>query len=178
MAQMNIVAYPYAQALFKLAKTANSQQEWLVNLEKLQQIIQEQQFIDLLNNPKITAAQIITLLQELLNGHSNLELANLLQVLTHNNRILALGEIYVLFKDLVLKDQNKSEVLIETAYPLAQAEQLVLEQLLAKKFNTSISAKVILNPTLMAGIKITINDKVIDGSIKGRLNDLATQLSK
>ena len=79
---------------------------------------------------------------------------------------------------MILEDQKRGDAIIESAYAMSQSEKQDFEQLLSKKFGKSITATVVINPELLAGVKVTINDKVIDGSVKGRLNDLATQLTK
>lgn len=178
MAELSIIAHPYAQALFNLAKQGKQEDAWLSRLSDLQQIVVDPQFSELLNSPKIEDSQVISVINALLKDKASVEVTNLLTVLIENNRVSVLPEIYEVFRNLVLEDQKRGDAIIESAYAMSQAEKQDFEDLLSKKFGKKITATVVINPELLAGIKITINDKVIDGSVKGRINDLSTQLTK
>lgn len=178
MSQLNVIAHPYAQALFKIAKEKKQEKSWMNVLEDLSLITQNSAFQDILNNPKINSQDIISVLKSLLKKDFNAEVVNLIEVLVENNRLLALTEIYSIFRELVLEDQKRSDAIIESAYDMSKAEIEEFEHILSKKFGKTITATVNVNPELIAGIKVTINDKVIDGSVKGRLDNLAAQLTK
>lgn len=178
MAELSVIAHPYAQALFNIAKKQKSEKFWLETLSELQQIIINQDFAVILNNPKVDDLEIMSIIKTVLKSNASQEVMNFVQVLVENNRILVLDEIYQIFRELVLEDQQRGDAIIESAYAMSQSEKQDFEQLLSKKFGKLITASVVVNPDLLAGVKITINDKVIDGSVKGRLNDLATQLTK
>lgn len=175
---MSVIAHPYAQALFNLAKEQKNEKIWLENLSELKQISTNQDFVAILNNPKVGVDQIISIIKTTMKSNASVEVMNFVQVLVENNRILALDEIYHIFRELVLEDQKRGDAIIESAYAMSQAEKQDFEQLLSKKFGKSITAQVIVNPELIGGIKVTVNDKVIDGSVKGRINTLSTQLTK
>ncbi|TXI97155.1 MAG: F0F1 ATP synthase subunit delta [Neisseriales bacterium] len=178
MAELSVIAHPYAQALFSLAKQTKQEDVWLSRLSNLQQVVVNPEFSELLNNPEIEGSQVISVINTLLKDNASIEVTNLLSVLIENNRVSALPEIYQVFRDLVLEDQKRGDAIIESAYAMSQTEKQDFEELLSKKFGKKITAKVVINPELLAGIKVTINDKVIDGSVKGRLSDLSTQLTK
>jgi F-type H+-transporting ATPase subunit delta len=66
---------------------------------------------------------------------------------------------------------------VTTARPLAQAE---LDELVAKltaRFKTPFDVTQSVDPDLIGGVRITMGDKRIDGTIAGRLDDLARMLS-
>lgn len=178
MSQMNVVAHPYAQAIFNLAKAQNTESRWLANLEQVKQILSNQNFVEFIHNPLVDSLQIIALLKSVLGEQATPEVINLLQILAENKRVHILPEIFRIFRELVLDDQQRCDALIESAYAMGQDEQQDFEKRLSQKIGKTVTARVKINPELMAGVKITINDKVIDGSVKGRLSDLATQLTK
>ncbi len=177
MSQMTIIAHPYAQALFRLAKEREEQKFWMKTLASLAEVSKSNEFHDMLNNPKVDSQQIIDVIRVLLDRDDK-DVVNLLSMLADNNRLLALPEIYTVFRELVLEDQKRADAIIESAYEMSSSEIEEFEQILSKKFGKTITASVKVNPDLIAGIKVTIDDKVIDGSVKGRLENLATQLTK
>jgi len=172
------VARPYAQALFNLAKQAQNENKWLEILKNLEQIISNKDLSLMLNNPNVEPEKVIQLIGILLKNDCSDEIANLLEILSENHRLVIIPEIYSIFKMLVLEDQKRVDAVLESAYDLTRAEQEEFEKILSNKFGKKISVQVKVNPELIAGVKITINDKVIDSSIKGRLANLTTQLTK
>lgn len=174
---MYVIAYPYAQALFQLAKENNKEDNWLDILAQLKQIAEDANFTNLIHNPKFDAKQVIEIISGMLKN-SDAEINGLLKVLAENNRLLVLNEIYIIFKDLVLADQNKAQAIIESAYELTKEQQADFEKILSQKFGKTITSEVKVKPELIGGIKVLINDKMIDASIKGRLANLASQLTK
>ncbi len=47
---------------------------------------------------------------------------------------------------------------------------------MARHFHQNVTAKVVVNPDLIGGVKVTVGDLVIDASIAGKLSELATSL--
>jgi F-type H+-transporting ATPase subunit delta len=66
---------------------------------------------------------------------------------------------------------------VTTARPLAQAELDALVAKLTAKFKTPFDVTQNVDPDLIGGVRITMGDKRIDGTIAGRLDDLARMLS-
>ncbi len=180
---MNNIAYPYTRAVFAIAKNTNTMDIWLGNLEQLADIIQNPDFASLIGNPKISEEEIIEVLLNVLTkiqSNSNqsflLELRNFLLLLQENNRLIALPDIAVLFAQLVAEENNVSDAVIQTAYIMSDDVVRQWEQLLSKKLAKKVVATTEVKPELIGGIKVFINDTVIDASIKGSLENLATQL--
>ena len=94
MAELSVIAHPYAQALFSLAKQTKQEDVWLSRLSDLQQVVVNPEFSELLNNPEIEGSQVISVINTLLKDNASIEVTNLLSVLIENNRVSALPEIY------------------------------------------------------------------------------------
>lgn len=172
------VARPYAQALFNLARQKRNENKWLEVLQKLEQIISNRDFSLILNNPNVESEAIIKLIRDLLKNDCSIEIFNFINILSENHRLIILPEIYKIFNELVLEDQKRANAILESAYELSRSDCEEFEKILSNKFGKKISVQVKVNPELIAGVKITINDKVIDSSIQGRLTTLATQITK
>lgn len=172
------IARPYAQALFNLAKNEKSENKWLEILANLKQIVESNDFSLLINNPMVDNEEQLDLIKAILKSEASIEVVNLLKVLVENGRLIVLSDIYSIFRELVLEDQKRADAVIESAYDVSQSQKDEFERLLSDKFGKKITARIKVNPELIAGVKITIDDKVIDGSVKGRLTNLATQLTK
>lgn len=175
MAEMTSLAHPYANAVFALAKSENCIDLWLSNLSDLAQAAKSKGFINLIGNPKISSASIIEILAGFVKQpHKHLH--SFLKTLQENNRLSLLGDIFVLYEKMAEDEQNVSKAVIQSAFPLSERDRAELEQLLSKKYGRKIMASVEVHTELIGGIKVLINDTVIDASVKSSLNKMAAQI--
>lgn len=175
MTDLSSLAHPYANAVFALAKSQSDINGWLSNLSDLALAAQNKDFTKLINNPSISASDVVVTLVSFVATPNKL-LNNFLVTLQENNRLALLSAIYELFERMAEDEQNTAKAVIQSAYPMADTDRIEIEQLLAKKFGRKIVASVEVHTGLIGGIKILINDTVIDASVKGSLNKMAAQV--
>ena len=70
MAELSVIAHPYAQALFNIAKQQKSEKLWLETLSELQQITINQDFASILNNPKVDDLEIMSIIKTVLKNNA------------------------------------------------------------------------------------------------------------
>lgn len=177
MSDMNSLAYPYANALFDLVKVENKIDDWYTYLNTLSLIAKSGEFKNAISNPNITQKQIIDFLLSCLNS-DNAELKNFLNLLYFNKRLSVLPEIFLLFEKIVEEYKSIGKAVIESAFMIDDKSIKQIEDRLSKKFGKKIFANVKVNQDLIGGIKIIIDDVVIDASIRSSLEKMATQLMK
>ena len=79
------------------------------------------------------------------------------------------------FQRLVRLDRDRHTALVESAAPLGSALQEALRQDVARAYgdvDTAFSE----NPALIGGIRIKVGSDIYDGSVRARLNALASRL--
>jgi F-type H+-transporting ATPase subunit delta len=175
MANLSNLAQPYANALFDLAKSSNSIDKWLQHLNILSQVAATPDFANWVANPEISKNKILAILLGFLVNPDDI-LVKFLQVLQENGRLLALPEVWAIFEQKVQDERKAAKAIIQSAFTLNEAEKAQFEQLLTSKFGQAVTATVEVDPNLIGGIKILINDVVIDASVKGSLEKMAAQL--
>lgn len=175
MADMSNLAHPYANAVFALAKSNNNIDNWLSNLADLSKVAKSKGFINLIDNPKISPSIIIETLAGFVENPNKL-LKNFLVTLQENDRLTVLSDIFLLFEKMAEDEQNMSKAIIQSAYPMSDKDKVELEQLLSKKYGRTITAFVEVHTELIGGIKVLINDTVIDASVKSSLSKMAAQI--
>jgi len=99
-------------------------------------------------------------------------------LLVHNRRLSVLTEIRDLFEQLKLEDEGKLEAKISSAFPMEDAQRNQVVDLLSSRFKRKITATVIVDPDLIGGIKVELGDKILDASVRGRLQTMAATLTK
>lgn len=176
MAELATLARPYAEAAFKRSKEVGSSKDWSDSLMFLSLVIKDEALSAIVKNPKVSKQNTAQLILDICQGQIHDEARNLLKVLIENDKLPLLPEIATMFEQYKADDEGYVNVELYSAYPLAKAEQSkyvgMLEKLLSKKVNASVSV----DKSLIGGILAKAGDKVIDGSIRGQLHQLAKRL--
>ncbi len=81
------------------------------------------------------------------------------------------------FADEVAARRQRLLAEVRSAYELGDAERTRLAKALAKSYGHEIQLNVVVDPTIVGGLRISIGDEVIDGTISGRLQDARRQLA-
>ncbi|MBH43905.1 MAG: hypothetical protein CMD88_00395 [Gammaproteobacteria bacterium] len=170
-------ARPHAEAAFKTASEDKTVADWKNNLEILSYVTDRKDIKALLSNPKISQTKSIDFLMSFLKDKKNEKLINFLHNLFNNKRIFFLKEIFELYDKISSEFQNISVAEIETSYQLSSNQKSLIKDFLAKRFDNEIIIQESINRNLLGGIKIKIDDEVIDLSIKNRLEQMKQELT-
>ncbi|MGF3055735.1 F0F1 ATP synthase subunit delta [Microbacterium sp. YY-01] len=66
---------------------------------------------------------------------------------------------------------------VHTAVPLGDAQHKRLSEALHKRYGTNVSLNIVIDPSVVGGLRVQVADDVIDGSISARLADLRQKLA-
>lgn len=178
MAELLTLARPYAKAAFSYASEQGATENWSKVLQMLSAMVQDDAFSAYLDRPELTAEQqvkvIVGTTSDSLQSKS---VENFLTLLAENDRLSLLPEIALEFEQLKAQNQNQTDVVIESAFPITEAQKQLLVDRLSKRFNSNIDATVIVNPALIAGVVIRAGDQVIDDSARNKLEKMRTRLT-
>ena len=81
------------------------------------------------------------------------------------------------FADEVAARRGRSLAEVRTATALSEGELEHLREALSRKYGKEVHLNTIVDPTIVGGLKVSIGDDVIDGTIAGRLEDARRQLA-
>ena len=177
MAERITTARPYAKAIFALARQNNSLAATAEGLVLGAQVVADPRVHALLGSPHVTSAQ----LSELVNGIAGSKLdehgRNFVTLLAQNRRLGFLPEIAALFETMKAEVENSVDVDVTSATALTPDQESRYAAALQKKLGRTVRLHTRLDPSLLGGAVLKAGDLVIDGSIKGRLERLATDLT-
>lgn len=176
MAEPTTVARPYAEAAFKLADATGTLGKWSEMLGALALVAQDERVRVAIADPNLTDAQAAGLFIAILSGKLSGDAENFVRVLAENGRLGLLPQIRSQFDALKNEREGVLEAEVHTAFELSAAQLADLVQRLEKKTGRKVKAKIEVSKDLIAGVKIVLGDRVIDGSARAQLGALETAL--
>ena len=176
MAEPSTVARPYAEAAFRLADAADALGKWAEMLAALAEVAHDERVQRAAADPMLSDAQVAGLFIAILSGRLSGEAENLVRVLAENKRIALLPEIRVQFEALKNEREGVVEAEVHSAFELTEAQAADLVQRLERKLGRKVRARIEIQKDLIAGVKLVLGDKVIDGSARAQLAALETAL--
>ncbi len=94
-----------------------------------------------------------------------------------NDRLAALPEIARQFRVLKNESEGVADCLIESAFPMSDAQVAELLAALSKKFGLKLKPEVRVDAGLIGGVRVTVGDHVLDTSVKTRLAQMQAALT-
>jgi len=170
------IARPYAEAIFTRADETGKLNVWAAMLEFLNAVTSDRTMAGIVANPLFDRDDLASLMLDIGGGRLTDEGANLVKLLVHNGRLSILPEITELFEELKAEKDRMLKVHVISAYALPAIQEKQLADALKKKLGREVTITSEKDPDLIGGIHIRAGDTVIDGSVKGRLQQLANEL--
>ncbi len=178
MAERATIARPYAKAAFEYARAANALAEWSQGLKVAAEIVADARVAALLSNPRWTPAGLAEFIGGVAGARLDAGMQNFVAVLAENRRLALLPEIAGHYEVLRAQVENTVDVEVISAVPLDAIQADKLRQALDKRLKRRVRMQNRVDATLLGGAVIRAGDLVIDGSLKGRLERLGTELAR
>jgi len=187
MADNNTVARPYAQAVFDVARENDALAELSESLGAAAELFADGHVAAFLARPSLSDEQRLSFLQglfaEIVGTDSvfaggSQHGTNFLKLLFEYGRVAVLPEIAEHFEKLKAEVENTVEAVVTSASPLSQAQVDQIAAALKKRLGADVHVETKIDESLIGGAIIRAGDVVIDGSLRARLDGLATALIK
>ncbi|MEK7231770.1 MAG: F0F1 ATP synthase subunit delta [Pseudomonadota bacterium] len=177
MAETVTIARPYAEAAFRLAREESALDRWSQMLHLLEIVVQDERIARGIGDPNWTGRQlesvVLGVCGEQLDGAGR----NFVQVLVDNDRLGVVPAIRALFEDLKREQEGVLEAQIVSAFALDDEQQSALVRRLEAKYQRKVSAQISVDPQMIGGVKIVVGDKVLDATVRGKLDAMAAALT-
>ena len=176
MAESVTIARPYAEAAFKLAKESGAQGIWSQRLKRLALIAQDGDMATAMGNPRLSTEQVAELFISL-SDDNDVILGNFVRTLAENRRLALLPEISGLFQLALSQEEGIQEAVVHSAFPIDDTQVAALLQQLEPRFGTRLTARVVIDTSLIGGVRVTVGDQMLDASVRGKLDAMAVALN-
>ena len=169
----------YGQSLYDLASSENLADDILCQMQTVRQLFTENpDYVRLLTEPSIAKKQRLALLDEAFGSDMQPYLLNFLKILVENGMVRDFGGCCRRYTALYNADRGIAQAEVTSAVPLSgqQLERLraKLEEISGKKIQ--LQPKV--DPSVLGGLRVSLEGKLLDGTVKGRLDDLRRKVSE
>jgi F-type H+-transporting ATPase subunit delta len=177
MAERVTIARPYAKAAFAEAHKTQRLSSWSEGLRLAASISVDERVKPLFGNPHVTPAQLVELMSAVGGAAIDAEVRRFLVVLAENARLPLLPEIAQLFEKMRAEQERVLDVTLKSAVELSAEQRERFTAALRRRFDREIRLHTEIDTSLLGGAVLQADDLVIDGSVRGGLTQLASQIA-
>jgi F-type H+-transporting ATPase subunit delta len=168
----------YATALFELARDENKLDKVGASLATLKQALTDSADLKaLVTSPIVSRTEAGKAVGALVKPLKLDPLtAKFLGVLAENRRLGALGAIIRDFNTLSARHRGETSAQVITAHPLDNGQMAALTARLKSMVGSEVAVDATVDPNILGGLIVRLGSRQIDGSIRTKLNALATAM--
>ena len=168
------VAARYANALMELALDSDSPSAVETDVDRFSALLDESADLTrLVKSPVFSADQQIRAVGAVLEraGIGGL-VANIVKVAAANRRLVAVPGIVVAFKELAARHRGEVAAEVTSAEPLSDKHVAALNDALKTALGKDVALVSRVDPALIGGLVVKVGSRMIDGSLRAKLNSL------
>lgn len=170
---MNQTGNEYAEALFSLAGERNKIEAIEKDLSLVLSLFAENpEYSVFLSSPGISKEDRLSALNEAFGSFVEEETSAFLAVMCEKGRIKELPEAANLYMDMCRSAKNVAVAKVTSAVALTEEEKSRLKKQLEKKTGKTVRLEFSEDKSLIGGLSVEIDGKIIDGSVKHKLAEI------
>ncbi len=172
-------ARQYAKALFESSQQAQQVEQVEQELKVVANMLKtETEASKILEHPEIPFDEKYRLLTELVPKEVSAKTIAFIKLLLEHRLLELLPEIVIIFSQLRQEAFGILKALVETARPLSDISKQKLHSALTGATRRQVIIDEQVKPDLIGGVRIHIGDKIIDGSIAGKLQQIKEAITQ
>ena len=163
----------YALALYRVAEEKGKVDQFLDELKMIVGLIsQDENLKTLIEHPSISTSNKKKFLENIFKGKIEEDVLSFIKLLLEKGRILEIGSMLKQMEAIYLEKHNTSIAEVKTVIPMLEDEKSELVNNLQKKFKRTIILKEELDAGILGGIFVKIDNEVIDGTVKSKIEEM------
>jgi|O1111metagenome_2_1110795.scaffolds.fasta_scaffold06315_2 F-type H+-transporting ATPase subunit delta len=173
-----VAAQRYAASLFEVGVEENCLDTLWEELSALNDIFcQNPEFLKLLAAPILAHEEKARIIGSTFEGKVSVYALNFVRILADKGRIAQFSQVVAAFQKLYNKHNNIQDVTAVTAVPLKPELALKLQKRLEELTGKRIVLQNQVDPAILGGVVLKLDNDLIDDSVRARLEGLKKQLS-
>ncbi len=176
MARRVAAARRYAEAAFEVAMRDNTIEAWRAELGAAAEVVAEERIGRALANPSIPLETRTATAETTFAPMVGRKVLNLIGLMLRRGRIEELPRLAAEFGRLDDERRGITHATATSASELTADERRALTQRLERFTGGRVELDVQVDPSLLGGVVVRVGDRLIDGSVRSRLERLRNQL--
>lgn len=181
MLNRTTLARPYARAAFEAARDDDALARWSEALGLASDIAATEEMHYLAGDPRVGGDRLLELFAGVNkdSGKDSFDdsFENFLRVVITNGRLELLPEIAIQYEQRRREAEQRIRVEVFSARPMDDKQSSELAKRLEERFGREVEMHVEIDESLIGGAVIRAGDQVIDGSVRGRLEQLGRRIN-
>jgi F-type H+-transporting ATPase subunit delta len=173
----SLVIKRYVKALYQLAEEEKIQEKIMTDVQMLLKFIRESpEFASVLENPLIKPGVKSKAIQKIFADDFHPVIINFLLLLIKNRREIYLKNICLFFSQYYKSFFRIKQGILTTAIELAPKFKEEIFNFITRKFRMKVELSEKIDPSIIGGFVLRIEDQQIDASIKTQLKKIKREL--
>ena len=177
MARPTPAARRFAEAAFQVALRDDELDGWRDDLALAAEILGHPQVEPIVDSPAIPTADRLGVVDKLLESRVRPGALRLVRLLVERGRARELGRVRDQFQRQLNAHRGIVVATVTSATPLTDDETAEVRKRVEAMADSTIDLRTAVDPALLGGLTVQIGDRLLDASIRGRLERLRNQLS-
>ena len=177
MLRLEAATRRYGHALFEIASSENKVDIFLQELGEVSNILNNSiELKEFLRHPNIPFGDKKKVIKQIFKDKIDPEITRLVSTLLEHDRVEQIRTVYYDYKYLVYKERGMKIAYATTAVKMTNEEIETIKKKLSEKYSKQIEVQNIVDPEVIGGVYLRLGDRVIDGTIRGKLKDMKKML--
>ena len=174
-----LVSKVYGDAYVSVVSEKNNLIDALEEIKSVKNILLENvEIIELLDSPKMDDEEKIDFIKGIFENHISVDSMGFLLTIIEKKRQAELLPILDYVIDCVKELLLIGKATVTTALPLDDSKkERIVDELLKSSHYKSLEAEYVVDKSIIGGIVIRIGDRVVDSSVKTRIDKMRKMLS-
>lgn len=174
-----LVSKVYGDAYVSVVSEKNNLIDALEEIKSVKNILLENvKIIELLDSPKMDDEEKLGLIKGIFENHISVDSLGFLLTIVEKKRQAELIPILDYVIDCIKELLLIGKATVTTALPLDDSKkERIVDELLKSSHYKSLEAEYVVDESIIGGIVIRIGDRVVDSSVKTRIDKMRKMLS-
>ncbi len=170
---MSEVGKEYGCALFMLAVEKGKERDYMQSLELVKGSLGDgDEYLSFLASPGIPMNERLSALDSAFASKIEEEVLSFLQLLCEKGRVGCFYEALEEYTRLLEEHEKTVPAVVTSVLPLDDAQKKLLAEKLEAYCKKSVRLSFKTDPALLGGVTVELDGRVLDGSLRHRLNDI------
>ena len=170
---MNGTSKEYAVALFSLAREKGTEKAFSASLALVDRLLKEEPlYVTFLSSPGIAKKTRLDAIREAFAGSVEEEVESFLCLLCEHGDAALFSDCRDEYERLYAHSISLTRARVTSAFELSDAQKTALKRKLEKISGHAVEADFNVDPALIGGVTVEMDGKILDGSLKHRMQKM------